>query len=254
MRANVKVVSAAERRRRILSAVRAGETVQVADLAQQLGVSQMSVRRDLSRLAHEGKLTRVHGGAVIADGDEPPFGVIEVERAAAKQRVGAAAAELVEDGQTIMIDIGTTTLAFARHLHGRPLTVITSSLAIVQELLPDPEIELVVLGGIVRRNYRSLVGLLAEDALRQVSADVAFLGASGIRRDQAVMDTTMAETPIKRGMINAAQRKVLLADEAKFSMGGTVRVCGLSELDVLVTDAGEDEPALANAALEVVHA
>lgn len=254
MRANVKVVSAAERRRRILSAVRSGESVQVADLAVQLGVSQMSVRRDLSRLAHEGKLTRVHGGAIIADGDEPPFGVIEVERANAKQRVGAAAAELVEDGQTIMIDIGTTTLAFARHLHNRPLTVITSSLAIVQEFLSDPEIELVVLGGTVRRNYRSLVGLLAEDALRQVSADIAFLGTSGIRRDGAVMDTTMAETPIKRGMINAAQRKVLLADGAKFSMGGTVRVCGLNDFDVLVTDAADNEPALANATLSVVQA
>jgi DeoR/GlpR family transcriptional regulator of sugar metabolism len=215
----------------------------------------MSVRRDLSRLAREGKLTRVHGGAIIADGDEPPFGVIEVERAAAKERVGAVAAGLVEDGQTIMIDSGTTTLAFARHLHGRPLTVITSSLAIVQEFLADPEIELVVLGGIVRRNYRSMVGLLAEDALRQVSADIAFLGTSGIRRhDLAVMDTTMAETPIKRGMIAATQRRVLLADGAKFEMGGTVRVCGLNELDVVVTDAGDDEPALARATVKVVHA
>jgi DeoR/GlpR family transcriptional regulator of sugar metabolism len=252
---DVKVVAAAERRRRILRAVRSGESVQVADLAVQLGVSQMSVRRDLARLAREGKVTRVHGGAVGSDGDEPPFGVIEVERAMAKERVGVAAAALVADGQTIMIDIGTTTLAFARHLHGRPLTVVTSSLAIVQEFLPDPDIELVVLGGSVRRNYRSLVGLLAEDALRQVSADIAFLGTSGIRRrDLAVMDTTMAETPIKRGMIAAAQRRVLLADAEKFSMGGTVRVCGLNDLDVIVTDAGDDEPALARVTAEVVPA
>ena len=120
-----------------------------------------------------------------------------------------------------MIDIGTTTLALARHLHGRKLTVITSSLAVVEELLPDPEIELVVLGGIVRRNYRSLVGVLAEDALRQLCADIAFLGASGIRRrDLSVMDTTMVEVPIKRGMIAAARRRVLLADAEKFSMRG----------------------------------
>ena len=248
----VKALSATERRRLILSAVRSGEAVQVAELADRLGVSQMSVRRDLTRLAREGKLTRVHGGAVTSE-DEPPFGVIEVERAGAKSRIGAAAAALVEDGQTIMIDIGTTTLAFARHLHGRPLTVITSSLAIVQELLPDPEIELVVLGGIVRRNYRSLVGMLAEDALRQVSADIAFLGTSGIRQ-RDVMDTTMAETPIKRGMIAAARRRILLADAEKFSMGGTVRVCDINDLDVLVTDADDSEPALASLTLEVVHA
>ncbi len=251
---DVKALSAIERRRLILSAVRSGESVQVADLANRLGVSPMSVRRDLTQLAREGKLTRVHGGAVTAE-DEPPFGVIEVERAAAKNRIGAAAAALVEDGQTIMIDIGTTTLAFARHLRGRPLTVITSSLAIVQELLPDPEIELVVLGGIVRRNYRSLVGMLAEDALRQVSADIAFLGTSGIRRrDLAVMDTTMAETPIKRGMITAARRRVLLADAEKFSMRGTVRVCDVNDLDVIVTDADDSEPALAGLTIKVVQA
>ena len=250
----VKAMSATERRRLILRTVRSGESVQVADLARRLGVSQMSLRRDLARLARVGKLTRVHGGAVTSEEDEPPFGVIEVERAAAKRAIGRAAAALVEDGQTVMIDIGTTTLAFARHLHGRPLTVITSSLAIVQELLPDSGIELVVLGGIVRRNYRSLVGMLAEDALRQVSADIAFLGTSGIRDDLAVMDTTMAETPIKRGMIRAAQRNILLADAQKFSMGGTVRVCDLNDLDGLVTDAAADEPALARMTVEVVRA
>jgi DeoR/GlpR family transcriptional regulator of sugar metabolism len=250
----VKVRSAVERQRLIMRTVRSGEAVQVSDLARRLGVSQMSVRRDLAQLARAGHLTRVHGGAVLAE-DEPPFGVIEVERAAAKDRIGHAAAALVQDEQTIMIDIGTTTLAFARHLHGRPLTVITSSLAIVQELLPDPEIELVVLGGIVRRNYRSMVGMLAEDALRQVNADIAFLGTSGIRRrDLAVMDTTMAETPIKRGMITAAQRTVLLADAAKFSMSGTVRVCDVNDLDAIVTDASEDEPAMAALTVEVVRA
>lgn len=247
-------MGAVERRRTILSALRTGEAVQVADLAARLGVSQMSVRRDLAQLAHEGKLTRVHGGAVMTE-DEPPFGLVEMERAPAKRRIGAAAAALVEDGQTIMIDIGTTTLAFAQHLHGRPLTVITSSLAIVQELLPDDEIELVVLGGVVRRNYRSLVGMLAEDSLRQVHADIAFLGTSGIRRrDLAVMDTTMAEAPIKRGMINGARRRVLLADAAKFSMEGTVRVCDINDLDLVVTDAARDEPVLARLTTEVVNA
>lgn len=251
---DVKAMTAIERRRLILRIVRSGEAVHVADLARRLGVSQMSVRRDLARLAREGKLVRVHGGAVVAE-DEPPFGVIEVERAEAKDRIGQAAAALVEDGQTIMIDIGTTTLAFARHLHGRPLTVITSSLAVVQELLDDAEIELVILGGIVRRNYRSLVGMLAEDALRQVSADIAFLGTSGIRQhDLAVMDTTMAEAPIKRGMITAARRRVLLADAQKFSMEGTVRVCDVNDLDVVVTDAGEDQPVLSRLTIKVVHA
>src|SRR2546430_14963260 len=107
--------------------VRSGEAVQVSDLARRLGVSQMSVRRDLAQLARAGHLTRVHGGAVLAE-DEPPFGVIEVERAAAKDRIGHAAAALVEEGQTIMIDIGTAPLAFARHLHARPVPVLPRGL------------------------------------------------------------------------------------------------------------------------------
>lgn len=229
----------------------------MADLAQRLEVSEMTVRRDLARLAHEGKLIRVHGGAV-SDREEPPFSVIAVERLEAKQRIGRAAAALVEDGQTIIIDIGTTTLQLARQLHGRELTVITTSIAVLEDLLPEDEIELVVLGGVLRRNYRSLVGVLAEDSLRQVSADIAFLGASGIRaHDLAVMDSTMLEVPIKRGMIAASERTILLADAEKLAMGGVVRVCGPDELDAVVTDAAPDEPivaALEQAGVEVVAA
>src|SRR3954466_14218553 len=168
----------AQRRQEILRAVRGG-TAHVAELAESFGVSEMTVRRDLSALARDGKLERVHGGALHAGG-EPGFAQIEVERFDAKDRMGAAAAALVEDGQTVMIDIGTSTLQMARHLHGRKVTVVTTNLAVLEELLPDPDIELVLPGGIVRRNYRSLVGVLAEDSLRQIKSDILFLGTSGV--------------------------------------------------------------------------
>ena len=187
-----------QRRQEILNAVRSG-SAQVADLAAAFGVSEMTVRRDLRDLESEGKLTRVYGGAVAAD--EPSFAEVVVERLDRKERIGAAAAELVQDGQTIMLDIGTTTLQLARHLRGRSVTVITSNLAAYEELLPEADIELVLLGGVVRRNYRSLVGVLAEDALRQLRADVAFLGASGLEGDCSVVDSTMVEVPIKRAML-----------------------------------------------------
>lgn len=233
-------VLGAERRRLMLQLIRSGETAGVSDLARRFRVSQMTVRRDLAQLARQGKLTRVHGGAV-SQSEEPPFGAIEVVRPEAKERVGRAAAALVEDGQTVMIDIGTTTLQLARALHGRQLTVITNNLAVVDDLFGEPTIELIVLGGVVRRNYRSVVGMLAEDALRQLSADIAFLGASGIRRDDlAVMDSTMVEVPTKRGMLASAERSVLLVDAEKFTMGGTVRVCGPEELDTVVTNEGVD--------------
>jgi DeoR/GlpR family transcriptional regulator of sugar metabolism len=246
----------AQRRGLILNAIRSGQGVAVVDLAQRFAVSEMTVRRDLARLAREGRLTRVHGGAV-SEREEPPFAAISEERRWERQRIGRAAATLVEDGQAVMIDIGTTTLALARCLHGRKLRVITSNLAVVEELEQDPDIELIVLGGVVRRNYRSLVGVVAEDALRQLSADVAFLGASGIREDLSVMDTTMVEVPIKRGMIAASRRTVLLVDAAKFEMTGSVRVCGPGELDVVVTDASGDHPgvaALEREGVEVVRA
>ncbi len=246
---------AQERRELILQTVRNGRSAEVVELAQRFEVSEMTVRRDLARLAREGKLTRVHGGAM---GDpEPPFAQIAVERLEEKRRIGRAAAALVTNGQTVIVDVGTTTLQLARLLRGRELTVVTSNLAVIEELLPDPRIELVVLGGVVRRNYQSLVGMLAEDALRQLSADIAFLGASGIREDLSVMDTTMVEVPIKRGMISASRRAVLLVDAAKFRMHGSVRICGADELDAVVTDATVEEPgvsALVQAGVEVVYA
>lgn len=246
----------AQRRQLILRAVRGGRGAEVVELAQRFDVSEMTVRRDLAHLAREGKVVRVHGGAV-SDREEPPFAEIAVERLAEKERIGRAAGELVRDGQTIMIDIGTTTLQLARQLRDRELTVITSSLAVLDELFPCEGIELISLGGIVRRNYRSLVGVLAEDMLRQLTADISFIGASGLRPDLSIMDTTIVEVPIKRGMIAAADRVVLLADAAKFYMGGIVRVCGAEELQTLVTDAPDGEPAvrkLVRAGVEVVHA
>jgi DeoR/GlpR family transcriptional regulator of sugar metabolism len=225
----------AQRRQEILRAVRGG-TAHVADLAESFGVSEMTVRRDLSTLARDGKLERVHGGALNAGG-EPGFAQIEVERFDVKDRLGAAAAALVEDGQTVMIDIGTSTLQMARHLHGRRVTVVTTNLAVVEELLPDPDIELVLPGGIVRRNYRSLVGVVAEDSLRQLKADVTVLGTSAVDSELGVWDTTMVEVPIKRLMIAAADCVVLIADAAKFSMSGVVRVCGPEAIDHVVTDA-----------------
>jgi DeoR/GlpR family transcriptional regulator of sugar metabolism len=247
---------AAKRRELILDAVRSGASAGVKGLAQQFAVSEMTVRRDLAQLALEGRIRRVHGGAV-SERDEPPFEEIAVERLAEKDRIGRAAARLVADGQCVMLDIGTTTLQLARHLRGRTLTVITSSLAVIEELLPEPRIDLVVLGGSVRRNYRSLVGVLAEDALRQLSCDLAFVSTSGIGEDLHVTDTTMVEVSIKRGMVAAARRSVLLADRAKFEMHGAYRVCSAADLDVVVTDAPPTEPAVSamrQAGLEVVHA
>ncbi len=233
-----------------------GGQAHVSDLAVSFGVSEMTVRRDLRALASDGKLERVRGGAVDA-GVEEPFAQIEFERFDSKDRIGTAAAALVEDGMTVLVDIGTTTLQMARHLHGKQVTVITTNLAVLEELLPDPDIELVLPGGTVRRNYRSLVGVVAEDSLRQLRADIAFLGTSAVDAELGVWDTTMVEVPIKRIMIDNSESVVLLADAAKFAMSGVVRVCGPESLDHIVTDAPipyESGATLAAASIEVTIA
>ena len=236
---------ARRRHERILEVLRADGPAEVGDLSRELGVSGATVRRDLTFLEQEGLLQRVHGGAAPLGTCEPPFEVVAVDHQDAKLRVGRAAAGLVRDGDVVLIDIGTTTSHLARTLRGREVTVITSSLAVYEELADDETVELIVLGGIVRRNYRSLVGFLTEHALRQLHADVLFLGTSGVRRDGSVLDTTAVEVPVKRAMLAAAERTVLVADADKFPGRGIARVCGAGDLAALVTEPHADAATLA---------
>jgi DeoR/GlpR family transcriptional regulator of sugar metabolism len=237
-------VLAAERRRLVLQALDARHAVTVTELADRLRVSRMTIRRDLESLASEGTITRVHGGAVpiVATPQSLAFARASfahnaLHRLAEKERIGRAAAELIRDGETILLDVGTTTLQLARQLRGRELTVITNNLAAYEELRTSERVELLVLGGVLDRHYRSLGGVLAEEALRQVRADRAFLSASAIRgNDLAVLDDTAIDLRLKRGMIAAASQVVLLADAEKFRQVRPVRVCGADELDVLITD------------------
>ncbi|WP_181804084.1 DeoR/GlpR family DNA-binding transcription regulator [Streptomyces shenzhenensis] len=247
----------AERRHQlILRALRSGGPAAVTDLSEQLGVSPATIRRDLVKLEEDGLLTRVHGGAVVDEGDQPFDEVAEV-RVAEKDAIAVCAAALVEDGQSVLLDIGTTAFRLARQLHGRRLTVITSNLVVYEELADDEGIELVLLGGMLRREYRSLVGFLTEDNLRQLHADWLFLGTSGVRPGGQVMDTTVVEVPVKRAMIGASDKVVLLADAAKFPGTGMAKVCGPGDLDMVVTDAPVDaatRAALEEARVEVVVA
>jgi len=230
---------------RILEVLRTSGPAEVAALSRELGVSAATIRRDLTYLHSEGVLQRVHGGAAPVGTDEPPFDEVAVDHQDAKVRVGTAAAGIVRDGDVLLVDIGTTTSHLARALHGREITVITSSLAVYEELAHDEAVELIVLGGVVRRNYRSLVGFLTEHAIRQVHADVLFLGTSGVRRDGSILDTTAVEVPVKRAMLEAAERTVLVADASKFPGRGIARVCGPGDLAAVVTEHGADPDTLA---------
>ena len=242
-----------ERQDRIVSALRSGGAASVRDLAQSLAVSESTIRRDLDILDRNGELTRTYGGAVLRPGEtvtdfgdprrmEGPFTAdagLEL-----KQRVADRAAALVPDDAVVLLDIGTTTPLVARRLRGRPVTVITSNLAVLDELRDDSTVRLVMLGGVFRRNYRSFVGSLTQSALTQVSVDLLFLSCTGVRPSGHVVDNMAVEAPIKEAMIASADRIVLLATETKFPGTGALRLCTLSEVDTVVTTAGANPKTL----------
>jgi DeoR/GlpR family transcriptional regulator of sugar metabolism len=234
----------------IVHRLRTEGATSVDDLARSLGVSSTTIRRDLQRLDEAGQITRVHGGAIVpASGSEDadlerPFAAVAASEAPDKQAIARLAATLVTDGDVVLLDVGTTTQLLALKLRGRQVTVMTTSLAVLDVLRDDPTVELILLGGWVRRAYHSLVGVLTEDALRQVHADLAFLGASGVRRDGEVLDTTLVEVPVKRALIEASDRAVLLADRHKFPGTGKLKVCSVADLNVMVTNTGADPETL----------
>ncbi len=261
------------RQRSIVERLHSHGLASTEELAALCDVSLATVRRDLIELESAGELRRVHGGAVLevgvnGAGHVPAlaspendadavrgFAEVAASDAEAKRSVAVRAAAMVADGDCVILDIGTTTMMLARELRGRPVTVVTASLAVLDVLRDDPQVELVLLGGIVRRTYHSMVGALTEDALRQVRANCAFLGASGVAADGTVLDTTLVEVPVKRALLATSQRSVLLVDHHKFPGTGALRVCGLDELDAVITTTGAHGPTLdaARAAGTEVH-
>ena len=233
----------ATRQAKILDSLHADGEVSVEGLAGQFGVSLSTIRRDLNALSSDGLLTRVRGGGSI-EMDKVPFSDVEQQQRKEKTLVAERAAELVNDGDVILVDIGTTTALFAKQLRGRRITVITSSLAVIDQLRDDDAVELIVLGGAVRKNYNSMVGALTEQALAQVRATTCFLGTSGVRPDGTITDTTGMEVPVKRAMIESSSRVVVLADASKFPGVGILSVCGPDKIWGLVTNHNADAATL----------
>lgn len=219
----------------------------IGEIAKRLGVSEATARRDLTELGRAGRLTRVYGGAVASPrpDEERPFGEVAVDDLVDKTAVARRAARLVADGDVVLLDIGTTTLQLAKLLRGRPITIVTSNLAIYDELRDDPEVTLILLGGQVRSNYRSVVGFLTESNIRQLHVGRLFLGASGVLPDGSVLDSTHVEVPVKRAMLGSSREVVLLATAGKFPGDtGLARICGPQQINTLITNETSDPATL----------
>jgi DeoR/GlpR family transcriptional regulator of sugar metabolism len=228
-----------DRRLRLVRRLREDGRASVDVLARDLGVTPSTIRRDLARLADEGALVRTYGGAALAGASGPPARRADAA-GAAKRAIGAAAAALVADGQTIALSSGTTTLELARRLVDRRLTVITNALDVATVLLDRDGIELVVLGGVVRPRMHSMLGHLAELALRELRADTLFMGIGALDPDRGLMNDSIPEILTDRAMRRAARSCVVLADASKLSRVAPAFVFGLAEVDTIVTDSRAD--------------
>lgn len=242
----------------ILSVLRRDGGVQVAAIAAELGVSEMTIRRDLAELDGEGHLTRIHGGAVPAGGvamdrEEPRFDQRLAQRRAVKERIAAAAAALCADSRTIALDVGTTTYLLAEQLAGRSRAKIFTNSLRAATALSEAAAEVYVAGGRVRGEELSIGGASALAQFGELWFDVAFIGVSGLTAD-GFFDYSFEDCDLKQLYVRRSALKVVLCDSSKFQRMSLVLVAPLADADLLVTDAApptELASALASAGVDV---
>lgn len=226
------------RQRQILDLLRASGEVTVQGVASEFGVTPVTVRRDLDHLDRMGLVHRTHGGALPSRpaGVEFPFGLGPVANLREKASIGCEAARLLRPGMKVVLDTGTTTREVARAIAGCPsLTVLTSSLAVAAELFAREGIELVLLGGTVRRTQPDLTGPMTEDNLRHLRVDWAILGADALDTE-GLYTPDLSVARLSRSMISGARKVMVVADSSKFKRSSFVRFADWSQVDVLVTD------------------
>jgi DeoR family glycerol-3-phosphate regulon repressor len=227
----------------IVALARVEGRVTVEALAERFRVTPQTIRKDLNELCERGVLQRFHGGALLASGVANVG--YEVRRRLAteeKRRIGVTAAALIPDNASLLINIGTTTEQVAMALRGRHgLLVITNNINVVNILHGYGEIEVIVVGGVVRHSDGGVVGEAAVDFLRQFKADYAVIGTSAIDEDGTLFDFDYREVRVAKAIMESARRSILVADSMKYRRTAPVRVGHLSRLDYFVTDAAPPE-------------
>jgi DeoR family fructose operon transcriptional repressor len=235
---------AEERQQAIVAQARAEGRVDVASLAAELEVTTETVRRDLTTLERQGLLRRVHGGAIPVErlGFEPGLASRDTVMVAEKERIAKAALAYLPAEGAILLDAGTTTARLAEVLPTeRELTVVTNALPIALTLSVRRNLTVLIVGGRIRGRTLAAVDAPALDMLRDLYVDVAFLGTNGVSVERGLTTPDPAEAAVKRAMVQAAPRRVLLADHTKIGPAQLARFGAVGDLDVLVTDTGLDE-------------
>jgi DeoR family glycerol-3-phosphate regulon repressor len=228
-----------ERQTEILHRARATGRVEVEALATEFNVTTQTIRRDLNELSHAGLLARVHGGAVVTTRvANVAYAERRVVAAPEKQAIGRRAAEMIPDGCSVILNIGTTTEEVARALvDRRDLVVITNNLNVVSILSGTPSKEIILTGGVVRQADGAIVGDEAVEFIRRFRADFAVIGCSALDEDGAIMDFDMREVAVSRAIVANARRTILVCDRLKFERTAPVRICSVADIHAVVTEA-----------------
>jgi DeoR family fructose operon transcriptional repressor len=224
----------------VLRLLREKTSASISEIAVHFRVSEMTIRRDIQRLADAGQVIRIPGGARIerAFGGERDFFERLHRMADAKKAIGKTAAAMVQDGESVALDSGTTTLFIARHLqHHRNLTVFTFSLAALEELAAADSVRVELTGGNYRRSSHDLIGRAVHTGLSSVSTDRVFFGAAALSFRKGVM---VFDPEAPRALLEAGRQKVLVLDSSKINQEATYCFCPLDQCDVIITDSGID--------------
>lgn len=232
-----------ERQNSIIEVVNKDGKITVGEICQMFDVSEMTARRDLRILDQKGFLRRVHGGAVSTLGRsyEPPYNVRATQAKEAKRAIGKKAAEMIYDGDSIALDVGTTTLEIAKALKGkRNLTIVTASLPIANYIVSkfsiDSDLRLIITGGVVRPREFSMVGHIPESVYKDLHVDKAFIGIGGLSLEAGLTEYNLEDTLVKRALLNAAQENIVVAEGLKIGRTTFAKIGSLTEFQTLITD------------------
>src|SRR5512139_1355336 len=234
-------ISAPERQQRLLRYIQQQQRITVNQIVEHFDVSLATARRDLETLADQGKVQRVHGGAIAVRQapPEPPVLQRTAEQTSEKVRIGQAAADLVREGETVFLSSGTTVLEVARQLRGkRNLTVITNSVLVVNELADVNDITVICLGGMLRHSEMSLIGHITELALSELRADKVILGIRAIDPENGLTSGYLPETMTDRAILKIGREVIVVADHTKCGASATAFVAPITSVHTLITDGG----------------
>ncbi len=249
---------AEERQEKIAAMLEEKNSLKVTELAEAFDVSESTIRRDLQEMEQKNLLTRTHGGAVGINqrNFEPTYTEKATENQDAKAHIGDIAAALVGDGDTVILDSGTTTLEIAKRITARNITIVTNSIDIAGLMSERDSVEVVLTGGTLRHNTRAMVGHLAERALSNFRADIAFIGVNGISVEDGATTPNFVEAQTKKAMVNSANKVYAVTDMSKFGKVNFSVISPIRAFNAVITAGKPDAKVLddfAEAGVLILH-